>query len=429
MSAKIPRRVFLKQGGMALAAMTFFPTFGPKFLQNIALAEEVRPGERKKIVVCLFQRGAVDGLSMVVPYGDASYYEYRTSIALARPRFGSTSDGVINLDGFFGLHPSLSALLPLYNAGHLAPIHACGSPAATRSHFDAQDFMESGTTGDQSSDSGWLARAVMACPEDRARKIRSVALTAEIPRSLQGDPKAIAFTGVDSEHFGGGHGGVKQGAEVEYEEMYRNSFNDVLRSAGTEAFDAIGALNSIDPKKYTPDHGAEYPKGHVGEALKQVAQLIKADLGLRVAFADCSGWDTHVNQGGVHGQLSNNLKELGDAVAAFFYDMGEKMSDVVLVTMSEFGRTARQNGSGGTDHGHGTCFFVLGGNVRGGKVLGTWPGLYEGALYEGRDLAVTTDYRDVLAEITMRHLGVRDASGIFPRFTISPGKFRNIMPA
>lgn len=438
------RRLFLKHGGLALASVGLAPTLGPLFLRRTALAAEMpTASHRQKVLICLFQRGAVDGLSMVVPHGDPFYYQHRSAGpgGIALP---NTGDGkVIDLDGFFGLHPTLAPLKPIYDAGHLAAIQAVGSPNATRSHFDAQDYMESAAPGDKGIRDGWLARALLHCPKDKIRRsklFQAVSLTPQVPRSLQGDADALAIAdlrtfGVNGETAGmgaamaGGMGGSNGGAAGGFEALYDQAVGDVLHGAGKESFEAIKMLSGLHAESYVPAPGAEYPRGRFGDALQQIAQLVKADVGVQVAFAESGGWDTHAGQGGAQGQLARNLGEFGRGLAALFTDLGDRMGDVVILTMSEFGRTVRQNGTGGTDHGHATCFLALGGAVSGGKVLGRWPGLSPEHLNEDRDLALTTDFRDVFGEIAAHHLGVHDLAAVFPGHPITPKNFRGVLRA
>lgn len=424
---QLSRRFFLKDGALALASITSTPLWMPAFLRQTVLAAEPGPGAGRKILICLFQRGAADGLSMVVPFGDPGYFAARKEIALAAPAKSAGVDATIDLDGFFGLHPQLAPLVPMFKSGHLAVIHAVGSPNATRSHFDAQDFMESGVSGDKSVHGGWLNRALLACPENRAQHatpFRAVAMTATTPRTLQGDLDALAIPNLAT--FGvGAAAGLAQpkpgnGTAASFESLYAGAVDDVLHGTGKDSFEAMALLKKTDPLKYTPASGAAYPPGAFGRALAQIAQLIKADVGLEAAFAESGGWDTHANQGAATGQLAGRLMEFGRGLAALYHDLGDRMNDVVILTMSEFGRAVRQNGNRGTDHGHATCFFALGGAVNGGKVHGQWPGLAPGQLFEGRDLAVTTDYRDVFAEIARKHLGAHDLDKVFPAFKVEP---------
>jgi uncharacterized protein (DUF1501 family) len=441
------RRMFLKSGAMALVSVGLAPACGPEFLRKAVFAQEPSRARKasggRKTLICIFQRGAVDGLSMVVPHGDPDYYRLRAVGAggIALPRTGA--ERVLDLDGTFGLHPALAPLKEIYDGGHLAPIHAVGSPSTTRSHFDAQDFMECGSP-DRALPEGWLSRALLNCPEDQARlrsTMSAVSLTAQLPRSLQGEAQALAIP--DLRTFGvsepraramGGGGMARprtSGSDVAggFESLYEGAVGDVLHGTGKESFEAMKLLKSITSRPYAPANGAQYPRGRFGDALQQIAQLIKADVGVEIAFAESGGWDTHVGQGGAQGQLAQRLREFGQGLAALYRDLGDHMDDTVILTMSEFGRTARQNGNGGTDHGHATCFLALGGSVRGGRVLGQWPGLAVEQLYEGRDLAHTTDFRDVFGEVAQRHLGVTDLGVVFPGRTFKPASFRGLLRA
>jgi uncharacterized protein (DUF1501 family) len=397
------RRVFLKNGSVALVSLGFAPTF----VAEAAAAAQAR----RKILVTVFQRGAVDGLNMIVPFGEAAYYQNRPSIAIAKP---NGRDGAIDLDGFFGLHPRMAPLAPLFARGELAVVHACGSPDETRSHFDAQDYMESGTPGVKSTRDGWLNRYLHAKEHERASAspFRAVALAQQLPRSLQGSASALAIGQLSQ--FG-----VRAGAETEmmsnsFESQYAQAADAVLRPTGRDAFDAVKLMQTANPGSYAPANGADYPRSGFGEAMKQVAQLIKADLGLEVAFTELGQWDHHANEGGATGQLANRLDDFARGLAAFSADLGDRMADILVVTMSEFGRAVRENGSRGTDHGHGNAMLVMGGPVKGGKVYGRWPGLSADQLWEGRDLAITTDFRDVFSEVVTGHLGVSDLARIFP---------------
>ncbi len=434
-SHPISRRFFVKQGALAFAAIGASALFGPDFLRSSVMAAETRKSSGgRRVLVCLFQRGAADGLSMVVPYGDKDYYKLRSEIALAAPSQKAAGAGVLDLDGRFGLHPALAPLHQLYGAGELAVLHACGNPNATRSHFEAQDLMESGTGTDRNLATGWINRMIGCCPEDAAHRtaLRAVSMTSQLPRSLHGTEDALAIP--DLSRFGvspGSSGPGVNNAASSFEQIYENAGGDALHGAGREGFAAMDLLRKVNPKTYTPAHGATYPNGEFGKSLRQVAQLIKADVGLEIAFVEIGGWDTHANQGGANGTLATRLIELGGGLAALHKDLGEKMSDVLVLTMSEFGRTARQNGNRGTDHGHGTAFFALGGDVRGGRVLGDWPGLSNDKLFEGRDLAITTDYRDFFAEACVRHMGVaeKDLTRVFPGHKATSAKFRNYLGA
>jgi len=374
--------------------------------------------------VVLFQRGAADGLNIVVPFGEQNYYRLRPSIAIPQPKQGGT-DAAIDLDGFFGLHPSLAPLEPLFHKNQLAIVHAAGSPDPTRSHFDAQDFMESGTPGVKSTEDGWLNRTVGGMTEQEATPFRAVAMGPNLPLTLRGLAPAIALADVKQFRVMSQSTAVQGG----FEALYAQTVDKVLRGTGAETFEAIDMLRKADPSQFQPENGAEYPKGHVGQTLQQVAQLLKADIGMEVGFVDTGGWDNHVNEGGAQGQMSNLLRELGQSLAALHQDLGDRMEDVVIVTMSEFGRTAHENGNRGTDHGHANCMFVMGGPVKGGKVYGKWPGLGPGQLNEGRDLALTTDFRSVLGEVISGHLGTNNLHSVFPGFDNSPAKFPRLLKA
>jgi uncharacterized protein (DUF1501 family) len=406
---KFSRRYFLRQGGVAMVGLSAMPAF----LQRAVASTPSTTG--KKQFVVLFQRGAADGLNIVVPFGEPNYYRLRPSIAIPQPR-RSGNDAAIDLDGFFGLHPSLAPLEPLYHNNQLAIVHAAGSPDPTRSHFDAQDFMESGTPGVKATEDGWLNRAIEAIPEENASPFRAVAMGPNLPRMLQGSASAIALP--DLRQFKVMPQSAASAAAVQggFEAMYAQTVDHALHGTGTETFEAIDMLRKVDPGKYKPENGAQYPTSRLGQSLQQIGQLLQANIGVEVLFVDCGGWDNHVNEGGVQGQLSNLLKDLGSGLAAFHQDMGDRMQDVVVVTMSEFGRTAKENGNRGTDHGHANCMFVMGGAVKGGKVYGKWPGLEKEQLYEGRDLALTTDFRDVLGELVSHHLGNTSLQGVFPGY-------------
>jgi uncharacterized protein (DUF1501 family) len=381
------------------------------------------PSARKKILVAIFQRGAADGLNIVVPHGEQRYYAMRPTIAVPRPSSGDPQNSAIDLDGFFGLHPALAPLQPLYQAQHLAVVHAAGSPDPTRSHFDAQDFMESGTPGRKATSDGWLNRAL---PPDETplSPVRAVAMGPVLPRAMRGRNNALAIESLNTFQV------RNDGASKVFEAMYGSSSDKVLNGIGRETFDAIKLLQSIEKQPYQP--AAEYPASAFGQSLRQIARLIKAGVGVEVAFADIGGWDHHVNEVGAQpsqGQLVQRLGEFGSSLAAFWKDLGDRMADVAVVTMSEFGRTAHENGNRGTDHGHANVMFVMGGDIRGGKVYGDWPGMEDHQLYEGRDLALTTDFRDVLSELVEKHLGNRDLRDVFPGYTAGQQKFRRLIGA
>ncbi len=426
---------------MAMVTMGFAPTF----LARTAATT----GTRKKLLITVFQRGAVDGLNMVVPYGEADYYRSRPSIAIARP---GTANGAIDLNGFFGLHPRMSAFKPLWDRGELAIVQASGSHDTTRSHFDAQDYMESATPGVKSTTDGWLNRYLSASANastsanatvdktadkqaaseahDRAvaqgrNPLRAVALTSQMPRTLQGMAPALAI-GKASDFIV-----PDMGARTSFEEIYQAAQDRTLNGTAGEAFAAMRTLASTTAAPYQPANGAVYPRSPFGNALQEIARLAKSDVGLEIAFAESTQWDHHVNQGAATGQMANRLSDFSHGIAALAQDLGERMADTIILTMSEFGRAVAENGSRGTDHGHGNAMFVIGGGVQGREVYGNWPGLKPDQRFEGRDLAVTTDFRDVFSEVVVKHLGATTATAarVFPGYAVRPAAFRGILKA
>ncbi len=416
------RRIFLRNSALAMVGVGS----APLWLQRAAYAGEQQNG-RKKILVAIFQRGAADGLNIVVPHGDKAYYDLRPTISVPRPSANiDPKDSVIDLDGHFGLHPALANLKPIFDKQQLAIVHAAGSPDPTRSHFDAQDYMESGTPGLKATTDGWLNRALPPVGGDaKVSPVRAVSLGSSLARTMRGANSAVAVENLNN--FG-----VKDSAAAKVlESMYTGTQDQILQGTGRETFDAVSILQSLNKKPYQPVPGAEY-RGRFGDSMKQIAQLIKADVGVEVAFADLGGWDMHVNEVGPKasvGQLAQRLSEFGDSLAAFYKDLGDRMEDVVVVTMSEFGRTVKENGTRGTDHGHANAMFVMGGAVNGGKVLGKWPGLEKHQLYEERDLALTTDFRDVLGELVYGHLKNPAISSVFPNYKGSKDNFRGVLKA
>jgi uncharacterized protein (DUF1501 family) len=415
---KPSRRMFLRSGALALAGTAVLPAF----LTRAVMAATADAKAQGKQLVVIFQRGAADGLNIVVPWCEPNYYAMRPTIAIPQGK-------VLDLDGFFGLHPAMASLMPLYAQGHLAVVTATGSPDHTRSHFDAQDFMESGTPGVKRTQDGWLNRALQA--EDARHRqehtaFRAVALGSDVPRTMAGRVPALAIGNVQ-DFAVGGRGAKPAPVSGAFEAMYGESRDRLLHKAGDSTFEAVRMLRATDPAKYTPAAGANYPVGQFAKDLQQIAQLLKADLGVEAAFTDIGGWDTHENQGGADGQLANRLREFSDSIAAFWRDMGDEAEHVTLVTMSEFGRTAHQNGTGGTDHGHANSMFVLGGKVKGGKVYGKWPGLADEQLNEGRDLAITTDYRRVLGELVVKTMGGANLESTFPGAKLSPRQFLGLI--
>ena len=432
------RRVFMKSGAMALATMGLSPSFLRRtvFAQDLLKGAALNGNRRGKVLLVLFQRGAADALNVVVPHGERAYYSMRPTIAIPRPTAGAAQTA-IDLDGFFGLHPSLAPFKRLWDDGILAPVHAVGSPSNTRSHFDAQDYMESGTPDNKGTRDGWLNRylavkgtcdechlndAPASAASAKASAFQAVSMTPQTPRILEGSAPSVAMNSLDEFTI------RTNGSQAErIEALYRTGSADVVHAAGGEMFEAMKILKSANPQQYLPQNGADYPRSPFGQHLRQIAQLIKADVGLEIAFADVGGWDTHVNQGGATGQLAGRLDDFSKSIAALVQDMGDRMADVTILTMSEFGRTAHQNGNGGTDHGHATAMFVIGGDVKGKKVHGKWPGLEPEQLNEGRDLALTTDFRSVFSEVAFKHLGAAKMDAVFPGYAGDQSKWIGLL--
>jgi len=419
------RRFFLKSGGIAVASVGLSLS-APTFLQRAVLGNIAGTGAngRRKTLIAIFQRGAVDGLNMVVPFGERNYYDLRPNIGIPKPESGNV-DAAVNLDGFFGLHPGLSPFKPLWDSKRLAIVHASGSPDNTRSHFDAQDYMESATPGVKSTNDGWLNRYLQSKVDPEKSLFRAVSMTQQMPRVLQGRAPVLAIANLSDFNIRAGQSSSNiQGG---FEAIYAQTVNDSLAGMGRETFEAVNYLKKVNPAQYKPENGAQYPRNPFGNALLQIAQLIKAGVGLEIAFTDIGGWDTHVNEGNARGQLGNLLTQFGAGIAALYTDLGQRMDDVVILTMSEFGRTVRENGNRGTDHGHANAMFVLGNSVRGGKIYGEWPGLKNDQLYEGRDLALTTDFRDVFGEIAAGHLRTSNLQQVFPGYAVSKSKFKGFL--
>jgi uncharacterized protein (DUF1501 family) len=395
----ISRRVFVKSGAMSMLSLGFAPSF---------LTRTAEGAERKKLLVAIFQRGAVDGLNMIVPFGEDEYYRLRPSIAIAKP---GAADGAIALDEFFGLHPRMAPLKPLWDNGSLAIVHASGSHNDTRSHFDAQDYMETATPGVKSTRDGWLNRYLQVT-ETQPDPLRGIAVARQMPRTMQGKAPALAFGGVDAFQIRGG-----MDAQRSVQEAYAGATNPLLSGAARDALQAMETLRSTG--RYQPAAGVEYPRSPFGQALQEIARIAKSDVGLEVAFAESGNWDHHVNEGGAQGVIAGRLDDLSKGIAALAADLGDRMADTVILTMSEFGRAAAENGNRGTDHGHGNAMMLMGGPVKGRKVYGRWPGLTRDQRFDGRDLAVTTDFRDVFSEVVTAHLGLtKDAlTRVFPGHT------------
>lgn len=407
MNTQLSRRDFLKlAGGFAVAPAL------PAWMPRMAFAPQgvEPPGD---ILVVVFQRGGMDGINAVIPHGDPHYYQHRSALAIPEPEDGSDQTG-IDLDGFFGLHPSLRPLKDLWDEKTLAVVHAVGSPDPTHSHFDAMDYMERGTPGEKSIPTGWIGRHLQTAPWQNESPFRAIGMGGVMQAALRGPIPVTTLKSISDFHL---QGDVSQLTEIRarLESLY--NLGSTLDAEAMETFNAVDILDKIDVNNYVPSGGAAYPETEFGMAMKQVAQIAKAEIGLEVACVDIGGWDTHNQQGQLEGELPTLLEEFSTGLASLFHDLGDRAKRVTIVTMSEFGRRVKENGSEGTDHGHGNCMFVLGGGVNGGKVYGEWPGLAPENLFEGIDLDITTDYRDVLGEIVERRLKNASLSDIFPNYS------------
>jgi uncharacterized protein (DUF1501 family) len=410
------RRGLIKAGGLTLfgAGVT---GVGPLFLGRTAVASPgPEPFHRRKVLVTVFQRGAMDGLMAVAPLDERRLRKLRPRLAMSASRKAGDR-ALLDLGVDFGLHPGFGPFERLWAEKRLAIVHAVGSPDPTRSHFDAQDYMETGTPGRKGTPSGWLNR-VSGLLGHEATPFRSVAMTPALPRAFYGDEAALAVTDLADFHVKlPGARRISSAAGQGFEALYAQASQDLLRDTGAETFEAVDLLEKLQLSRYRPANGASYPKSSLGESLRQVALLVKSDVGLEIAFTETGGWDTHVQQGTSEGSFAQRASDLSRSVEAFWTDLGTHQDDVVLLTMTEFGRTVRENGSGGTDHGHGSCMFVLGNSVRGGQVHGDFPGLDSDALHEGRDLPVTTDFRALFSEVAGQHLGITQDQEMFPGWT------------
>ncbi|MCK6471238.1 MAG: DUF1501 domain-containing protein [Planctomycetes bacterium] len=368
------------------------------------------------VVVCIFLRGGMDGLSAVVPYGEGgNYYDNRPTLALAEP--GSPSPNAArDLDGFFGLHPALSPLYPLYQDGRLAFVHATGSIDPSRSHFDAMRFMEIGVPGNRSVGTGWLGRHLELLGAGNDSPFRAMSFGGQLPESLRSSIPALSLRDLESFRIE-----ARWDQRDAIEQVIRGQYHvdnpsGYLEQAARSVFEAVGTIQSLDPANYQPSGGAVYPDNELGWGLSQVAQIVKADLGLEAACVDLNGWDTHNGQGNFGGRFDVLLDAFARALEAFNLDLGSRMNNITVVAMSEFGRRVTENASAGTDHGHGGLMTVLSGGLTSGQVFADWPGLAPGELDDG-DLAITTDYRDVLAELIGRRLLNPNADQVFPGHT------------
>lgn len=413
------RRIFLKSSAIGLISLSIGGP--PRFLERLAtgLASAGAAGiqSRRKTLVMIFQRGAMDGLMAVSPLADDGLRELRPRLEMG----GGRSSSLLDLGNGTGLHPSMSPLLSLYQDKTLAIVHGVGSPNTTRSHFDAQDYMETGTPFRKGTATGWLNRVLVQSNETATQNnspFRAVSLTPSLPRSLYGEEPALAVADLSKFVIGGGLRRKTTAPPVKgFESLYDETSQEILHDVGGDSFEAMHTLSEMDFANYRPAPGADYPGGKLGGSLKQIAYLIKAGVGLDVAFAESNGWDTHVQQGTTNGAFARRAADLAGSISAFWTDLGDKRDDVVLMTTTEFGRTVHQNGSGGTDHGRGSCLFVLGASVDGGKLYGDIPALRRENLEDGRDLPVTIDFRSVFAEVSGQQFNLNNDPALFPDWT------------
>lgn len=409
----LTRRGFLKTGGLGMLGVGLMGGI-PAFMAQAAACEKEKVLFGKtKTLVCIFQRGAMDGLMAVTPFTDPYLAEARPELMLSAAK--SSPHPLIDLDGRFGLHPAMAGFTSLFNDGRLAIVHGIGSPNNTRSHFDAQDYMESGTPFAKGTSSGWLNRAVGLLGHEKLTPFSAVSLTSAMPRSFYGDNPTVSVSNLQDftiQMHGYQAGGYA--AAQSFEKLYDRATSDMLGDTGKESFEAIRLLRKADIKNYRPSKDIQYPGTPLGKSLKQIAQLVKMDVGLEIAFAESNGWDTHFNQGAAQGVFARNIGDLTSSITCFWNDLQAYHDQVTVMTMTEFGRTVSQNGTGGTDHGRASCNFILGNQVAGGKVYGQIELLAKENLEDGRDLAVTTDFRSVFSAVAQKHLQLKPNSSLFP---------------
>jgi uncharacterized protein (DUF1501 family) len=408
------RRQFLRLTGTA----AFGGSLAPFHLRAENPAPAAKPVTKGRTLVAVFLRGGIDGLNLVVPHGDPDYYKHRGSIAIPRPAGGNGT--ALDLDGFFGLHPAAASLLPLFKNRAAVALQAVGYAKNTRSHFEEQDTWETGVIGNSLSSDGWLNRHLASSTGHGS--IRAVAIGGNLPRILRGRAPAYAIRGIADLSMPRMHGDpdvVRAALETAYctkPDARRASSNALLSQTAAATLEGTRQLEAIARAEYKPANGANYPSRPIASQFREAARLIKAGIGTELIQLDYGGWDTHNAQGGVNGGFANRLRDLSDAMAAFAKDLGDRMNDVLVLTLSDFGRTVAENGTNGTDHGWANCMIALGGGIAKNDkpVLGEWPGLAPEQLHQRRDLMHTTDFRDVLAEAVSSHLGNPNIPHIIP---------------
>ena len=388
----------------------------PSWLPRMAFAP-AQTAPRGDLLIVVFLRGAADVLNMIVPHGEAAYYRLRPTLGIPRPddNHAKTGERTVDLDGFFGLHPAMSPLIPAWQEGHLAAIHAVGAPDESRSHFKAMALMERGVVDESGPATGWIGRHLATLDTGNPSPLRAIGLGEKTQMSLRGPVPVSALRSIADFHLGGDLNAAAQ-MHAAISALYAD--HSPLGVLGQETIKILDTLEALDPENYRPMSNAQYPLSEFGLGLKQVAMLAKAEVGLEVAAIDVGGWDTHFAQGGISGLMANLMADLGQGLAAFHGDMIDQMKHTTVVVMSEFGRRAYENASLGTDHGHGSAMLLMGGNVVGGKVHAKWPGLEDGQLFGPGDLAVTVDYRDVLGEVLSRRLNNPALGEVFPEYVV-----------
>jgi len=406
----------MKSGAMALFATGFGGL--PNFIASAASGQKIlQPYKKNKVMVCIFQRGAMDGLMAVSPFADPNLKILRPGLYMSPLE---KEGGLFNLDDHFGLHPAMASLQPFFAEKRMAVVHGVGSPNNTRSHFDAQDYMEAGTPFNKGTASGWLNRVAGLMGHD-ATPFRAVSLTNALPRSFYGDNEALAISNLQDFAIQMRNNPMAgKTVSQSFEDLYDQTSSSLLNKTGKESFDAMKMLNVNELKNYRPAKDVVYPQTALGNSLKQIAVLIKMQVGLELAFAESGGWDTHVNQGTTNGAFARNLKDFSDSIAAFWKDLSAYQDEVTVMTMTEFGRTAHQNGTGGTDHGRASCLFVLGNDVKGGQVYQNIKSLAKEDLEDRRDLPVSTDFRAVFSNVAQSHLKLQNSKGLFPDWNGKP---------
>jgi uncharacterized protein (DUF1501 family) len=414
MTNSISRRDFMKSA-LNLPAWVMSPSHPANYLPRFTILAPKGIEPTTNIFVCIFLRGGLDGLNAVIPHADKDYYRLRPTLAIAEPSSGNDKTG-IDLDGFFGLHPAMRPLKDIWDEKGLAVVHAAGSPDPTHSHFDAMDYMERGTPGEKQIPTGWLARHLQIAANKNGSPFRAVGFGSLLPFSLRGPVPAIALQSITDFHLGGDN----RGSEID---QFQNAISEMYAADSTLGgraeftLEAVRMLEKVVSGQSQSSNRSPYPNSPFGRSMRQIAQLIKAEIGLEVVTVDLGGWDTHVNQGKLDGEMPAALSDLSTSLASFYHDLGDTMKRVTVVAMSEFGRRASENGGGGTDHGHGNMMLAMGRSINGGKVYGQWPGLSADTLLDHRDLAITTDFRSVLGELVSKHLMNPDMEKVFPNFT------------